>query len=71
MTRNIICASVEDTVDYLQAVMTENRIRHIPIMDKKELKGLVSIGDVVNAQISIREVENHYLKDYIEGKYPG
>ena len=71
MTRNIICASEEDTVDYLQAVMTENRIRHIPIMDKKELKGLVSIGDVVNAQISIREVENHYLKDYIEGKYPG
>jgi hypothetical protein len=40
-------------------------------MDKKELKGMVSIGDVVNAQISIREVENHYLKDYIEGKYPG
>ena len=71
MTRNIICASEEDTVDYLQAVMTENRIRHIPIMDKKELKGLVSIGDVVNAQISIREVGNHYLKDYIEGKYPG
>ena len=71
MTRNIICASEEDTVDYLQAVMTENRIRHIPIMDKKELQGLVYIGDVVNAQISIREVENHYLKDYIEGKYPG
>ena len=71
MTRNIICASEEDTVDYLQAVMTENRIRHIPIMDKKELKGLVSIGDVVNAQISIREVENHYLKDYIDGKFPG
>ena len=71
MTRNIICASEEDTVDYLQAVMTENRIRHIPIMDKKELNGWVSIGDVVNAQISIREVENHYLKDYIEGKYPG
>ena len=71
MTKNLLCASEEDTIDYIQAVMTENRIRHIPIMDKTELKGLVSIGDVVNAQIKIHEVENHYLKDYIEGKYPG
>ncbi len=71
MTRNMICASEEDTLDYIEAIMTENRIRHIPIMDKAELKGLISIGDVVNAQIKIRDVENHYLKDYIEGKYPG
>ena len=71
MTKNLLCASEEDTIDYIQAVMTENRIRHIPIMDKTELKGLVSIGDVVNAQIKIHEVENHYLKDYIEGNYPG
>jgi CBS domain-containing protein len=70
MTKNIICASEDDTIDYIQAVMTENRIRHIPIMENKELKGMVSIGDVVNAQINVREVENHYLKDYIEGKYP-
>ncbi|MDX9840258.1 MAG: CBS domain-containing protein [Desulfobulbus sp.] len=71
MTKNLLCASEEDTIDYIQAVMTENRIRHIPIMDKTELKGLVSIGDVVSAQIKIHEVENHYLKDYIDGKYPG
>ena len=71
MTKNLLCASEEDTIDYIQAVMTENRTRHIPIMEKTELKGLVSIGDVVNAQIKIHEVENHYLKDYIEGKYPG
>ena len=71
MTKNLLCASEEDTIDYIQAVMTENRIRHIPIMEKTELKGLVSIGDVVNAQIKIHEVENHYLKDYIDGKYPG
>ena len=70
MTKNIICASEEDTVDYIQAVMTENRVRHIPIMEKNELKGLVSIGDIVSAQIKIREVENRYLIDYIEGKYP-
>ncbi len=70
MTRNIIVATEDDKVDYLQAIMTENRIRHIPIMDKNELKGMVSIGDVVKAQIKEKEVENLYLKDYIEGKYP-
>lgn len=70
MTRNILCASEEDSIEYLQAIMSENRVRHIPIFDKKELKGLVSIGDVVNAQIKEHKVENRYLKDYIEGKYP-
>ena len=70
MTRNIICASEEDSLDYIQAIMTENRIRHIPIMEQSVLKGLISIGDVVSAQIKEREVENRFLTDYIEGKYP-
>ncbi|WP_028584894.1 CBS domain-containing protein [Desulfogranum mediterraneum] len=70
MTKDILAASEEDSVDYIQAIMTENRIRHIPIMDKDHLKGLISIGDVVKALIKESEVENHYLKDYISGKYP-
>jgi CBS domain-containing protein len=70
MTRDLIVASVNDKVDYLQAIMTENRIRHVPIMEGTELQGIVSIGDVVKAQIDEKEVENQYLKDYIEGKYP-
>ena len=70
MTKNIVCASENDDIDYIQAIMAKNRIRHIPIMEKKALKGIISIGDIVNAQIKVREVENHYLKDYIEGKYP-
>ncbi|MBM9535545.1 CBS domain-containing protein [Desulfobulbus alkaliphilus] len=70
MTKNIICASEEDSIDYIQAIMTENRIRHIPIMEQSELKGLVSIGDIVSAQIKERDVQNRFLTDYIEGKYP-
>lgn len=70
MTRNILCATEEDSIDYIQAIMTENRIRHIPIMEKSVLKGLISIGDVVSAQIKQRDVENRFLTDYIEGKYP-
>jgi CBS domain-containing protein len=71
MTTNLIVATEEDDVDYIQAVMTENRVRHIPILAEKELKGMVSIGDVVKSQLKEKDVENKYLKDYIADKYPG
>jgi CBS domain-containing protein len=71
MTTNLIVGSEDDDIDYIQAVMTENRVRHIPIFAGKELKGLVSIGDVVKSQMKAKTVENKYLKDYIADKYPG
>lgn len=70
MSKELIVAKKEDDIDYLQAIMTENRVRHIPILEKGKLLGLVSIGDVVKAQIKKMDVENQYLKEYIEGKYP-
>jgi len=71
MTRDLIVATEEDDIDYIQAIMTENRIRHIPVLDGRELKGLVSIGDVVKLLLKAKDVENRYLKDYIADKYPG
>lgn len=71
MTTNLIVGNEDDKIDYIQAIMTENRIRHVPIMDGKELKGIVSIGDVVKSQMKETAVENRYLKDYIADKYPG
>ncbi len=71
MTRNIIVVTPEDDIDKLMAIMTKNRIRHLPVIDKGSLTGLVSIGDVVKAQTSMQEVKISYLTDYIEGKYPG
>jgi CBS domain-containing protein len=70
MSTNMIVARLEDKIDYIQAVMTENRVRHIPIVENGKLQGVVSIGDVVNAQLKVRDVENQYLKEYMEGKYP-
>lgn len=70
MTRDLIVGTPDDNIAYIEAIMTENRIRHVPILEKGSLKGLVSIGDVVKAQLTERDVENKYLKDYIEGKYP-
>lgn len=70
MVKDLIVATPDDDIDYIQNVMTENRIRHIPILDDGNLVGLVSIGDVVKAQMTEKKIENRYLKDYIEGKYP-
>jgi len=71
MTTNLIVGTESDDIEYIEAVMTENRIRHIPILDGRELKGLISIGDIVKAILKEKDVENRYLKDYIADKYPG
>ncbi|MBN2011754.1 CBS domain-containing protein [candidate division KSB1 bacterium] len=70
MTKDIIVASPDDDLDYVEAIMTENRIRHVPIIENKALAGIVSIGDLVKAQLKQTSVENRYLRDFIEGKYP-
>jgi CBS domain-containing protein len=71
MTTDMIIGSEDDEIDYIQAIMTENRIRHIPIIADRELKGLISIGDVVKSQMKEKALENQYLKHYIADKYPG
>jgi predicted transcriptional regulator len=70
MSEDVIVADPEEEIGRLMAIMTENRIRHIPIIEAVKLAGIVSIGDVVKAQLTVHEVQISYLKDYIEGKYP-
>jgi len=61
----------DDEVSYIAGVMTNNRIRHVPIVENKQLAGLVSVGDVVKTQMENIQIENRYLKQYIDGSYPG
>lgn len=70
MTTDLIIGLPEDDVEYLMGIMTTNKIRHIPIMDGEEIKGMISIGDLVKAVLTHVNNENRYLKDYIMGKYP-
>jgi CBS domain-containing protein len=73
MTREIIIGHPDDDLKYVQAIMTENRIRHLPIVENNKLAGIISIGDILKAQLAEYEgyeVENRYLKDYVLGKYP-
>jgi CBS domain-containing protein len=70
MTTNLIVALPSDSIDYLKGTITENRIRHLPVMDDGKLVGVVSIGDIIREEVSEAVVENRYLKDYIAGVYP-
>jgi CBS domain-containing protein len=65
MTTNLIIGVPGDEIDYVMGIMTHNRIRHLPILDGENVEGLISIGDVVKAQLEQTEFENRYLKDYI------
>jgi len=67
MTHNIIYGEYEDDLTYVEAIMTNNKIRHLPVMNNKVLVGLISIGDLVKAVIRDVKVENKYLVDYIQG----
>ena len=69
MTKNIIIGIPDDTLNYVMGVMTQNRIRHLPIIEDERLVGIVSIGDVVKYLLEEMEVENRYLKDYIASEY--
>ena len=71
MTTDLLVGLAEDEIDYIGGVMTENKVRHIPIVEKDKLVGLISLGDVVKAEIKRMQIENRYLKLYLEGNYPG
>ena len=69
MTKDVVVALLDDSLDYVMEIMTKNRIRHLPIVDQGWMQGLLSIGDVVNALRKRVEVENNYMRDYIRGVF--
>lgn len=66
MTRCPVVASLNDEVEDVMCVMTERRIRHLPVVEGGRLVGIISIGDTVKAQHDELCRENHYLKSYIQ-----
>lgn len=67
MTEELLVAVQDDDLDYIREIMTENKVRHLPIVEDGDLKGIVSIGDVVNATRRDVKAENRYLRKYIRG----
>ena len=66
MTSDVRTVGPEDTVDSLMALMTERRIRHVPVVVDGELTGIVSIGDVVKHRVHELENDNAALVEYIQ-----
>jgi signal-transduction protein with cAMP-binding, CBS, and nucleotidyltransferase domain len=71
LTEPLVCTDPDRSVEDCMAVMTQARIRHLPVVAGGQLAGIVSIGDVVKHLSAERHVEVRYLTDYITGKYPG
>ncbi|HWD03878.1 MAG TPA: CBS domain-containing protein [Amycolatopsis sp.] len=65
MTKLVASATPEDSVDQLSVLMTERRIRHVPVLDGGRLVGIVSIGDVVKSRIERLEQSQEQLVAYI------
>ena len=67
MTPQVIFVRPEHTIEQCMALMTERRIRHLPVMDGDQVVGVISIGDVVKSIISEQEFVIEQLTNYITG----
>ncbi|MFC4213465.1 CBS domain-containing protein [Pedobacter lithocola] len=67
MTPNLISITLSDTIDKCMEIMTEKHIRHLPIVENEEVKGMISIGDLVKYIIADQKQTISQLESYISG----
>lgn len=67
MTRDIVTCRRDDTADAVLGLMSHGRFRHLPVVEGAEMVGLISIGDVVKAQLATLEMEKEALEGMIKG----
>jgi CBS domain-containing protein len=65
MTTAVKSCSPDDTIQHVMQVMTAGRFRHMPVVEKGKLAGVISIGDVVKHRLEEMERESEHLKEYI------
>jgi CBS domain-containing protein len=67
MTARVLTAKPDESVDHLMQLMTDNRIRHVPVVVGGDLLGIVSIGDVVKSRMNELQFERDQLESYVAG----
>lgn len=67
MTNVVVTCTKDEPVDDLAALMTNNRVRHVPVLENGRLAGIVSIGDVVKTRMEQLQTEQEHLQAYITG----
>jgi CBS domain-containing protein len=70
MTSEVVTVTPRHTVDECMKLMTELRVRHLPVTDGVHIAGIVSLGDLVKYVITAQEQEIQHLTAYIAGAYP-
>ena len=68
MTKAVITVEPDQTIDECMKLMTENHIRHLPVIENDKVVGVISIGDLVKADIANKELTINNLENYIEGR---
>lgn len=71
MTSNLVAVGPDTTVQQAMAIVTEKRVRHLPVMNGDELLGVVSSGDLTHWVVKSQSYEIENLVRYITGQYPG
>lgn len=69
MTAGVITVNPQTTIDQAMEIFTEKRLRHLPVLDKGELVGTISIGDVTRWMADAHRAEAEHLKNYISGGF--
>ena len=71
VSAQIVAATRRHTVEQCMRLMTEHRVRHLPVLEGSRVVGVISIGDLVNWTISAQNMALDQMEGYITGKYPG
>ena len=67
MSNQIVCVTPEESIEECMRLMTENRVRHLPVVEHEKLLGIISIGDLVNWIISSQNSAIEQMEQYIAG----
>ena len=71
LSSSIVSVTPNDTVEHCMQLMTDKRVRHLPVLENDRVVGMVSIGDLVNWIINVQRQTIQQLRGYISGQYPG
>jgi len=64
MTKAVVVCSTEDSITHVMKLMTQRRIRHLPVKEGDHLVGIISIGDVLKHRLDELELEANVMRDY-------
>lgn len=68
MSTPVTCCQPDTTLQECQAIMTGKRLRHLPVVDNEEVIGIISIGDLMAAEVQLQQTTIEYLHEYLHGR---